>query len=108
MAASILTYPEGRAALAAARRGGRLTGVEHERVLADFEDLHIELVSIGIDVNLARRAGAYAEDLGLRGYDAVHLATALELGDEEAVMVTWDIALNHAAGQVGLGVSGVA
>jgi uncharacterized protein len=104
-AASILAYPEGRAALAAARRGGRLTKAGHARALAGFEDLGRGLISIGVDDDLSRRAGQLAEDLELRGYDAVHLATALELGDDVTV-VTWDTDLQRAAERTGLAVAG--
>lgn len=102
VAAGILAYPEGRAVLAAARRAGRLTKREHARALADFEDLQLELISVGIDDDLVRNAGKYAEDLGLRGYDAVHLATALALGDEDVALITWDADLRRAAERVGL------
>ena len=105
-ASSILAYPEGRAALAAARRLDRLGEEEHREALAVFEDLYAELVTVGVDRELAIRAGGHAETLGLRGYDAVHLATALELGDEEIVLVTWDRDLVQAAESVGLAVAG--
>jgi uncharacterized protein len=105
-ASSILAYPEGRAALAAARRLDRLGEEEHREALAEFEALYAELVTVGVDHELVVRAGTHAEDLGLRGYDAVHLATALELGDEEIVLVTWDRDLAQAAERVGLGVAG--
>lgn len=106
MASSILSYPEGRAALAAARRQGRLEGDEHAQALAAFEELQVDLITVGVDSDLARRAGEHAEHLALRGYDAVHLATALELGDEEVVLVTWDRDLAHATERVGLGLAG--
>jgi predicted nucleic acid-binding protein len=106
-ASSILAYPEGRAALAAARRLNRLEADEHHKALADFEELYADLVTVGVDQELAVRAGEYAEDLGLRGYDAVHLATALELGDDEVVVVTWDRDLARATERVGWGVAGV-
>lgn len=106
VASSILAYPEGRAALAAARRLDRLGADEHRKALSDFEDLYADLATIGVDRELAVRAGKFAEDLGLRGYDSVHLATALELGDDEAVMVTWDRDLARAAEKVDLGVAG--
>lgn len=64
-------------------------------------------MAIGVDERLAARAGELAENLGLRGYDAVHLATALELGDEEVVLVTWDRDLARASERVGLGVAGI-
>jgi hypothetical protein len=105
-ASSILAYPEGRAALAAARRLDRLGADDHRKALADFEDLYADLATIGVDQELAVRAGRYAEALGLRGYDSVHLATALELGDDEAAVVTWDRDLARATEEVGLGVAG--
>ncbi len=105
-ASSILAYPEGRAALAAARRLNRLGKREHQKAVTAFEEIFGELVGIGVDDGLAARAGEHAEDLGLRGYDAVHLATALELGDEEVVLVTWDRDLARAGERVGLGVAG--
>lgn len=93
--------------MAAARRLDRLGEEEHREALAAFEELYAELAAVGVDQELAARAGGYAEDLGLRGYDAVHLATALELGDEEVVLVTWDRDLAHAAKQVGLSQAGL-
>jgi uncharacterized protein len=106
-ASSILAYPEGRAALAAARRLDRLGDEEHREALAAFEEVYAELSAVGVDEQLARRAGGCAEQLGLRGYDAVHLATALELGDEEVVLVTWDGDFTDAALRAGLGVTGL-
>jgi predicted nucleic acid-binding protein len=106
-AASILSYPEGRAALAAARRRGGVGEAEHEEALALFEELQEDLITVGVDAALARRAGEHAEDFGLRGYDSVHLATALELGDDDVVLVTWDRDLAQAAERAGLGVAGL-
>ena len=106
-ASSILAYPEGRAALAAARRLDRLGEREHGQALAAFEELYSELATVGVDQELARRAGGYAEELGLRGYDAVHLASAVELGDGEIVLVTWDRDLARAAEAIGLGTAGL-
>ncbi len=107
-ASSILAYPEGRAALAAARRLDRLGAAEHREALAALEELYADLATVGVDQKLAVRAGEYAEALGLRGYDSVHLATAIELGDDEVVVVTWDRDLARAAERVGLGVAGAA
>lgn len=61
---SLLAYPEGRAALAAARRLNRLGEEEHREALAAFEELYTELATVGIDQELAVRAGGYAEELG--------------------------------------------
>jgi uncharacterized protein len=97
---SILSYPEGRAALAAARRGTRLTAAAHARALEDFESLQDELSLIGVDVQLAREAGELAEKSALRGYDAVHLASALSAGDT-ITLVSWDKDLRLAAAHNG-------
>lgn len=84
---------------------GRLTASEHARALADFETAQAELVTIGVDRVVTGAAGRLAEDFDLRGYDAVHLATALDLSEEETVLVTWDEDLSGAAEKVGLGVA---
>jgi uncharacterized protein len=105
VASSVLFYPEGRAALAAARRAGRLTAAGHRRALEEFEPLRRELTVIGVDEELAEQAGHLAAELGLRGYDAVHLASAVSLGDEATVLVTWDRALADGAGRAGLAVA---
>jgi predicted nucleic acid-binding protein len=99
-ATSILCYPEGRAALAAARRGRRLSSTGYGRAREEFESLQSELVLVGIDGSLARWAGGLAEEHKLRGYDAVHLASALALG-ADTTLVTWDEDLKRAAAQSG-------
>lgn len=103
-ASSILCYPEGRAALAAARRGRRLSAPGYGRAREEFESLQGELVLVGIDGQLARRAGELAEEHELRGYDAVHLASALALG-ADTTLVTWDQDLKRAAAQSGCAVA---
>lgn len=103
---SVLAYPEGRAALAAARRAGRLNADLYRRSLLNFEKTYGELLSIEVDDRLAMSAGERAATFGLRGADAVHLATALDLSDEEVTLVTWDRDLANAAASAGLAVAG--
>ncbi len=103
-ASSILSYPEGRAALAAARRAGRLTASGYRRALKDFEAAQRELLLVGIDEPLARHAGELADDLGLRGYDAVHLATTIALG-AHTTLITWDNDLRQAATRGGYAIA---
>jgi len=103
-ASSILCYPEGRAALAAARRGRRLSATEYGRARKELESLQSELALVGIDGALARRAGELAEELELRGYDAVHLASALALGTD-TTLITWDEDLKRAAARSGCAVA---
>lgn len=101
---STLSYPEGRAALATARRAGRLIAPAHRRTVEAFEELHRQLHLITASPELARRAGELADEHALRGYDAVHLATALRLGSD-TVLLTWDGALRDAALRAGLAAS---
>jgi uncharacterized protein len=61
-----------------------------------------ELLLVGVDAALAREAGDLADQLGLRGYDAVHLASALALG-EPTTVVTWDEELRRATAGAGCG-----
>jgi uncharacterized protein len=95
-ASSILAYPEGRAALAAAQRGRRLTLADHVKAVEAFKAIHDELLLVGVHQALAREAGRAADELGLRGYDAVHLASAVALSDPVTV-VTWDEQLRAAS-----------
>jgi uncharacterized protein len=104
-ASSVLAYPEGRAALAAARRARRVTARAHDRAVTELDALNAELVIVGVDEALAQRAGELADERALRGYDAVHLASALALGPGETIFVTWDRDLSNAAVGAGLAVA---
>ena len=104
VASSLIAYPEGRAALAAARRAGRLGASAYGKALEDFEATQAQLLLVGIDEPLARHAGDLAEEFKLRGYDAVHLASALALG-AATTLVTWDNDLGRAAIASGCGVA---
>lgn len=87
---SQLIYPEARAAAAAAHRSGRIDARTLRSAVATIDELRGELDVIGIDDGLAHAAGELAERHGLRGYDAVHLASALAIDDPDLVMATWD------------------
>jgi len=101
---SILYYAEGRAALAGARRGGRLTAAGYKLACEEFESLQSELLIVGIDSALVHQAGQLAGQHGLRGYDAVHLASALSLATD-ATVVSWDDDLRRAAAESGCAIA---
>ena len=61
----------------------------------------LALEASGITLSSPRHAGDLAAQYALRGYDAVHLACALQLHGDEVVMATWDDALNAAARATG-------
>lgn len=94
---------EARAALAAARRGGRLTSEELGDAKAAFSDLLEEVSIVEVTDDLIARAADLAEQEALRGYDAVHLAAALTV--EAMVLTSADEALCAAAGRRGLHVA---
>jgi hypothetical protein len=95
--ASYLVYPEARAALAAASRAGRIDHRGLRRVVSDLGAATSSMSLVGVDETLAREAGRLAQEHALRGYDAVHLATALSGEDRQLVVVTWDRGLAGAA-----------
>jgi hypothetical protein len=102
---SRLLYAEGRAALAQARRMGRLNEASLRDAVRTFEDLVQQLDAVEVTAELVHRAGTLAEQMRLRGYDAIHLASAEAVSDPEVVVATVDRALHHAARSLGLGVA---
>jgi predicted nucleic acid-binding protein len=73
--------------------------------VAELDAIKAELMIVGIDEALAQRAGELADEHPLRGYDAVHLASALALGAGETILVTWDRDLSNAAADAGMAVA---
>lgn len=103
-----LVYPEGRAALAQARRLGRLTARELRAAVTELDSKYEEFDLVEVDNELARGAGHLAEAHGLRGYDAVHLAAANRVRDSDLVVVAGDEALLSAATAEGMTIAAVA
>ena len=97
MTSSRLIYPEARAAAAAAHRAGRIETRTLRAAVRAIEQLCGQLETIGLDEALARTAGELAERHGLRGYDAVHLASANAIEVPDLVVATWDRDLAAAA-----------
>ena len=102
---SQLVYPEARAAAAAARRRRRISSTVLRRAVDRIDELCTEVDVIGLDPALAHSAGDLAEAHGLRGYDAVHLATALSVESDSLLLATWDGDLARAAVAAGCSVS---
>ena len=100
LVAARLLYVEARSALAAAKRGSRLSAAQHRRTKADLEDLWAQLAIVEITPELVTDAADLSEHDRLRGYDAVHLAAALLAGAH--VFATADQDLATAAGRHGL------
>lgn len=103
---SELTYPECRAALAAATGAGRLTRSALRAAKAELERRWCQFVRVEVGESVARAAGDLAEHHALQAYDAVHLASALEAGRGGALLfVSFDQTLMGAARRSGLAVA---
>lgn len=100
-----LVYAEGRAALAMASRTGRISESALRDAVGDLDRLYRQMDVVELSDGLVRRAGALAESHALRGYDAVHLASAESLADVEIVLVAGDGPLCRAAQSRGLAVA---
>jgi hypothetical protein len=79
VATSIVAYPEARAAFARKFREKGITEEDYERIKKDLDNDWEKLFIIRLTDTLARSSGDLAEKCALRGFDALHLASALEL-----------------------------
>ncbi|HKF18246.1 MAG TPA: type II toxin-antitoxin system VapC family toxin [Candidatus Dormibacteraeota bacterium] len=102
VAACRLLYPEARAGLAQARRMGRLPARSLGASRRTLEALWADVEVVEITPQVAQAAGDAAEQQGLRGYDAVHLVSALHTNAD--VLVCADTDLLRAAHACGLAV----
>ena len=100
-----LLYAEARAALAQAERIGRIESHELGALVEEFETVYAQLDQLELDDALVRRAGALAQEHGLRGYDAVHLAGAERVNGTDVVLAAGDTALLDAARNLGISVA---
>ncbi len=99
-----LVYAEARAALAQARRIGRLAPTEAATAVRGLDALYAQVSRVEADDLLVRRAGGLADELGLRGHDAMHLAGAERVAGNEVVLIAGDRALTDAATALGIAV----
>lgn len=100
-----LLYPEACAALARAVRMRRLTSAQMATATIELDDLAQQIDYIEITNEFAHTAGRLAKAHGLRGYDAVHLAAAVVIADNDVVFVTGDTELAAAAAARGLAIA---
>jgi predicted nucleic acid-binding protein len=87
---SRLLVPEALAALDRARRSGRLGPRTAARAFAETRAALDEIEPIEVEAILADRAGELALEHGLRGYDAVHLASYETVATANTVLVAAD------------------
>ncbi len=97
-------FVETRAALAAAQRNGRVDVEEHRRLVQDFiRDWDAGISPVSTNPVLLRRAAELAEGFALRGFDAIHLASAERIfrAVPGTIFLSFDLALNRAAKLLG-------
>jgi len=79
VATSIVSYVEARAAFAKKAREKDITPPNYQAIKADLERDWANLFVLSLTDSLTKSAADLSEKHGLRGYDAIHLASALEL-----------------------------
>ena len=99
--ASRLAYPEVCAALAAAGRNHDLSAAELDVAQSMWDEFWLAVRPVELTRHVEQRAGELARRHGLRGADAVHLASALAI-DNGTVIAVWGRRLHSAALAEGL------
>jgi hypothetical protein len=100
--ASRLAYPEVRAALAAAARNHDLAEADLDDAERAWDRYWASTRPVELTAAVEQRAGQLARTHALRGANAVHLASALAIGDPGLVLAVWDRRLHAGAQALGL------
>jgi len=103
-ATSLVTLVEARAGLARRRRAAEIPPTDYRRVVAELAEDWERYVKIAVSDTLVKHAAQLAERHRLRGYDAIHLASALLLADQtggDVIFASWDDDLDAAAAREG-------
>ena len=107
LAASVVAYPEARATFARLKAQGFSTEAKHQQRLAQLNLDWGNLLRIELVPAVVRTAGDLAEVYGLRGFDSIHLASALWLKEKTSAplcFAVFDQRLRTAAERAGLAV----
>lgn len=102
LVSSRLGYVETAAALAQAERLGRLTSTQQRSALRGLDELWSQVQIAEIDQTLVERAAHLARQFALRGYDAVHAASAEVINGESLVAGSGDRQLLEAWQRLGI------
>jgi uncharacterized protein len=99
VATSTVAYAEARAALARKEREGEFIHEQHRRAVGTLDVEWRGFVRLIVSNLVAYRAGKMAERYSLRGFDAIHLASAARLREEfvDLRFLTFDARLVAAA-----------
>jgi uncharacterized protein len=85
------------------RKGNRLSAVELEAALSEFERYWGSLYAHAVTDRLIEAASSAARDHALRAYDAVHLASITAFQEvRQLTLACWDRELRDAAQERGI------
>lgn len=107
-ATSTVAYAEARAALARLLREGDFTEAEHRQVVERLDREWRGYHRLAVSDLVARRAGELAQRHALRGFDAIHLASAARLEERfgDLSFLAFDGRLLDAAKEASMSVYG--
>jgi predicted nucleic acid-binding protein len=91
-ATSLIAYTESRAAFARRFREKSFSTREYRRLVSFFNEDWKNYFVVNITKNLVLTAGDLAEKHGLKGFDAIHLSSAVRLHQELSSPVTFSCA----------------
>jgi predicted nucleic acid-binding protein len=104
-ATSLIAYAESRSAFARRYKEKAFTRREYEELITSFNADWENYLILRVQTDVVMKAGYLAEKHGLRGFDAIHLSSALRLKEEvseDVVFSCSDRVLQKAAHQEGL------
>lgn len=104
-ATSVVAYAEARAAFARLRREGLTNPRRHRERVAQLNADWESFMRIELTASVLRLAGETAETYELRGFDSIHLASALWLRDRTDIpcaFAVFDRRLRDGAAHAGL------
>lgn len=79
VATSVIAYAEAHAAFGRRHREDMITKTEFRNLLARFKDTWLRVLSVALSSPVYARAGPLAVQYALRGMDAIHLSSFVEL-----------------------------
>jgi len=82
VATSLIAYAEARSAFSRRFREKAFTRSEYKKIVSSLEADWEHLMALNVTKELVFSAGNLAEKHGLRGFDAIHLASAIVLQQE--------------------------
>lgn len=105
VATSLVAYAEARSAFARRFREKAFTRDEYKGLIVALDQDWNRVISLAVTEDLVFTAGRLAEKHGIRGFDAIHLASATVLKEEVSASVLFSCAdqrLQKASAKEGL------